>query len=158
MDGDHHRGFKLNPILIGLLGILCGAIAVAAFHCIAVGCRRATSAPRPSRHQISENAQETGRTTRTIAVPVCRYSKEYCSEEICSVCLSEFNEGEQIRVLSECLHLFHVACIDMWLNSQSNCPLCRATTVPSQHVVVLMPESGGIPPRDFHQVPDSGAG
>ncbi|KAK4836521.1 hypothetical protein QYF36_024245 [Acer negundo] len=46
----------------------------------------------------------------------------------CSICLSEFNDGEPIRLLPECLHSFHVPCIDMWLVSHSSCPLCRADT------------------------------
>ncbi|WOH12358.1 hypothetical protein DCAR_0831861 [Daucus carota subsp. sativus] len=32
----------------------------------------------------------------------------------CAVCLSEFAEDEEIRTLPECLHSFHVECIDMW--------------------------------------------
>ncbi|KAK0593256.1 hypothetical protein LWI29_033655 [Acer saccharum] len=46
----------------------------------------------------------------------------------CLICLSEFNDGEAVRLLSECLHSFHVPCIDMWLVSHSSCPLCRADT------------------------------
>lgn len=44
----------------------------------------------------------------------------------CSVCLSGFSEGEDVRKLPKCKHLFHSECIDMWLYSHSNCPLCRA--------------------------------
>uniref|UniRef100_A0A0D9VE99 RING-type E3 ubiquitin transferase n=1 Tax=Leersia perrieri TaxID=77586 RepID=A0A0D9VE99_9ORYZ len=48
----------------------------------------------------------------------------------CSVCLSMVQEGETVRRLPACGHLFHVACIDMWLHSHSTCPLCRATVEP----------------------------
>ena len=44
----------------------------------------------------------------------------------CAVCLSLVQEGEPVRRLPACAHLFHVCCIDMWLRSQSTCPLCRA--------------------------------
>lgn len=44
----------------------------------------------------------------------------------CSVCLSEFEEDESLRLLPKCSHAFHVNCIDMWLLSHKNCPLCRA--------------------------------
>ncbi|CAH8281545.1 unnamed protein product [Eruca vesicaria subsp. sativa] len=44
----------------------------------------------------------------------------------CSVCLSEFEEDEALRLLPKCSHAFHVSCIDMWLLSHKNCPLCRA--------------------------------
>ncbi|KAK9757649.1 hypothetical protein RND81_01G176700 [Saponaria officinalis] len=47
----------------------------------------------------------------------------------CSVCLSEFQEGETLRLLPKCKHAFHIDCIDTWLRSHINCPLCRAGIV-----------------------------
>ncbi|OAY76168.1 RING-H2 finger protein ATL1 [Ananas comosus] len=44
----------------------------------------------------------------------------------CAVCLNEFQEEERIRLLPNCLHLFHIDCIDTWLQSNANCPLCRS--------------------------------
>ncbi|KAL8476244.1 hypothetical protein ACS0TY_028780 [Phlomoides rotata] len=44
----------------------------------------------------------------------------------CSVCLSEFEEDESLRLLPKCSHAFHVTCIDTWLRSHQNCPVCRA--------------------------------
>lgn len=45
----------------------------------------------------------------------------------CPVCLSVFAGGEEVKQLSVCKHSFHAICIDMWLNSHSNCPVCRAS-------------------------------
>lgn len=45
----------------------------------------------------------------------------------CAVCLLEFEENDYIRTLPQCCHSFHVDCIDMWLRSHANCPLCRAS-------------------------------
>ncbi|OEL12635.1 hypothetical protein BAE44_0026347 [Dichanthelium oligosanthes] len=50
----------------------------------------------------------------------------------CAVCLSLVQEGEVVRRLPACMHLFHVCCIDMWLRSHSTCPLCRATVEPGK--------------------------
>ncbi|XP_073037688.1 RING-H2 finger protein ATL33-like [Primulina eburnea] len=47
----------------------------------------------------------------------------------CPVCLSVFCEGEEIRQLNACRHAFHATCIDMWLYSHSNCPVCRAAVL-----------------------------
>ncbi|KAI3798612.1 hypothetical protein L1987_33889 [Smallanthus sonchifolius] len=47
----------------------------------------------------------------------------------CSVCLSEFEEDESLRLLPKCSHAFHVPCIDTWLRSHKNCPLCRAPII-----------------------------
>ncbi|MED6157942.1 hypothetical protein PIB30_028226 [Stylosanthes scabra] len=44
----------------------------------------------------------------------------------CSVCLAEFQEDDTLRLLPKCSHAFHVPCIDTWLRSHQNCPLCRA--------------------------------
>ncbi|KAJ2399766.1 hypothetical protein GGI23_002452 [Coemansia sp. RSA 2559] len=47
----------------------------------------------------------------------------------CAICLEEINEGEVIRKLP-CPHVFHSACIDRWLLSQSSvCPLCKRDTI-----------------------------
>ncbi|CAA6664364.1 unnamed protein product [Spirodela intermedia] len=47
----------------------------------------------------------------------------------CAVCLGEFQEGEMLRLLPKCSHAFHIPCIDTWLRSHVNCPLCRAPIV-----------------------------
>ncbi|KAL5795640.1 hypothetical protein ACOSQ2_000460 [Xanthoceras sorbifolium] len=52
----------------------------------------------------------------------------------CAVCLSEFQKNEKGRALPKCNHAFHVDCIDMWFQSHSNCPLCRAPVQPSSPV------------------------
>ncbi|KAK1283117.1 RING-H2 finger protein ATL16 [Acorus calamus] len=44
----------------------------------------------------------------------------------CAVCLCEFQEEEKLRLLPNCLHSFHIDCIDTWLQSNPNCPLCRS--------------------------------
>ncbi|KAI3790001.1 hypothetical protein L2E82_02810 [Cichorium intybus] len=51
------------------------------------------------------------------------------SDTECSVCLSVFEEGEELRKLPMCNHCFHAYCIDMWLYSHTDCPLCRAPVV-----------------------------
>ncbi|XP_008784713.1 E3 ubiquitin-protein ligase Os04g0590900-like [Phoenix dactylifera] len=59
-------------------------------------------------------------------IPVCKYRKEQAQEHECVVCLSVIADGEDVRQLPKCKHSFHAPCIDMWLYSHSNCPLCRA--------------------------------
>ncbi|CAH8368461.1 unnamed protein product [Eruca vesicaria subsp. sativa] len=73
-------------------------------------------------------------------IPIFVYSfKTHNSPpEECSVCLSEFEEEDEGRVLPKCGHVFHVECIDTWFRSRSSCPLCRAPVQPEQ----LITESG----------------
>ncbi|KAJ0228671.1 RING-H2 finger protein ATL5 [Hirschfeldia incana] len=70
-------------------------------------------------------------------IPVFVYSFETHKSppEECSVCLSEFEEEDEGRVLPECGHVFHVECIDTWFRSRSSCPLCRAPVQPEQSVI-----------------------
>ena len=43
----------------------------------------------------------------------------------CAICLAEFEEGQAMRVLPQCAHAFHAACVDTWLRAHSSCPSCR---------------------------------
>ncbi|KAK3034196.1 hypothetical protein RJ639_034336 [Escallonia herrerae] len=47
----------------------------------------------------------------------------------CAICLTEYAGGDEIRVMPQCGHGFHVECIDMWLGSHSSCPSCRQMLV-----------------------------
>jgi hypothetical protein len=67
------------------------------------------------------------------SITVCKYkSGEGIVEGAeCSVCLNEFQEDETLRLLPKCSHAFHVPCIDTWLRSHTNCPMCRAPIIKS---------------------------
>jgi len=50
----------------------------------------------------------------------------------CAICLGCIGEEDGVRILPNCRHFFHIACIDHWLllsATNSSCPLCRATVV-----------------------------
>ncbi|XP_016504789.1 RING-H2 finger protein ATL40 [Nicotiana tabacum] len=70
----------------------------------------------------------------------------------CAVCLSILENGEIVRNLPNCKHIFHVECIDKWFNCHSTCPICRAEAKPQilpeprEGVVSRIPPSA--PPLD----------
>ncbi|CAI7906651.1 unnamed protein product [Closterium sp. NIES-53] len=53
-------------------------------------------------------------------------------EKECIVCLGEYKTGDVIRQLHACNHQFHQDCIDAWLKTNSSCPLCRTSLIPSR--------------------------
>ncbi|XP_039122962.1 RING-H2 finger protein ATL2-like [Dioscorea cayenensis subsp. rotundata] len=61
-------------------------------------------------------------------LPLFRYKRSGSENPTmeCSVCLSALEDGEMVRMLPGCRHMFHVGCIDMWLHSHCTCPVCRA--------------------------------
>ncbi|KAF7820248.1 RING-H2 finger protein ATL8-like [Senna tora] len=60
--------------------------------------------------------------------PTKKYSDECFSsadDSQCTVCLSEYQGEDVLRILPYCGHFFHVICIDIWLQQHSTCPVCR---------------------------------
>lgn len=50
-------------------------------------------------------------------------------EELCSVCLGEFEREEEVSQLLRCGHVFHfhLHCMNSWLDQNHfTCPLCRS--------------------------------
>ena len=52
-----------------------------------------------------------------------RYSSEK-AECRCPICLENFAEGEEIRVMP-CQHQYHRCCLDKWLKIKAVCPICN---------------------------------
>jgi len=45
----------------------------------------------------------------------------------CRICLSEYQNGEELITLPKCLHQFHSSCISKWLTINQICPVCRTS-------------------------------
>ncbi|KAI3505121.1 hypothetical protein L1887_27033 [Cichorium endivia] len=59
-------------------------------------------------------------------LPVVKFSELIDPPESCVVCLYEFDGSDEIRVLSNCRHVFHRCCLDRWMDhDRRTCPLCR---------------------------------
>ncbi|KAL3536388.1 hypothetical protein ACH5RR_004849 [Cinchona calisaya] len=181
MDRHHHSRLEISPLLVGLLGVMAGAVIVATLHCIVVcwcrdtdqrPTRTTTTIPTPVRshrenvvaadYQQQAGSSSSGSFSNVQLIITTNYTKEESNEDVCAVCLSEFKQGDEVRVLPECMHTFHVSCIDKWLLSHRNCPLCRAETLPSPtDLVYSQPHphphpdpGGGVRSAELYRVPD----
>ncbi|ERM94915.1 hypothetical protein AMTRI_Chr07g80280 [Amborella trichopoda] len=67
----------------------------------------------------------------------------------CAVCLTEFRDGERLRILPKCIHAFHIDCIDTWLQTHSNCPLCRCIISNPSVSVTIRNETQNPEPINF---------
>nr|XP_009594258.1 uncharacterized protein LOC104090783 [Nicotiana tomentosiformis] len=52
-------------------------------------------------------------------------------QETCAICQSEYEDEESIGKL-QCGHEYHTDCIKQWLWRKKDCPMCRASVLPSQ--------------------------
>ncbi|KFK30617.1 hypothetical protein AALP_AA6G004700 [Arabis alpina] len=51
--------------------------------------------------------------------------------ESCRICQDDFNGGDEVRCLRNCIHVFHKICIDRWIQDDKlTCPLCRTPIIP----------------------------
>ncbi|KAK1586446.1 hypothetical protein Q3G72_002636 [Acer saccharum] len=48
---------------------------------------------------------------------------------LCCICLEEYAAGDNIGTLDNCVHVYHVTCITLWLEQQNSCPICKAVAL-----------------------------
>ncbi|XP_047665238.1 E3 ubiquitin-protein ligase RNF43 isoform X1 [Tachysurus fulvidraco] len=70
------------------------------------------------------------------------------SGPMCAICLEEFLDGQDLRVIS-CAHEFHKECVDPWLLQHRTCPLCM-------HNIMAGVEPSSRPPQRVlgHPLPE----
>ncbi|KAG6760233.1 hypothetical protein POTOM_036739 [Populus tomentosa] len=128
-----------SKIAVLLIGVGSAALVITLYHCVAIRRFRApTTQQRPRQYGIETMATQSSIENSTAQlIPAYKFQKGMGlvgDDGTCAICLSEFEEGEELRTLPECLHSYHVECIDMWLHSHTNCPMCRTDTTPSPGV------------------------
>ena len=74
---------------------------------------------------------EHGRRIQLLEVMPTTTPKNVVDSELlqCSICLSNYEEDDVIRVLV-CGHHFHKSCCDAWLVANPSCPVCRSNPFP----------------------------
>nr|AFK44686.1 unknown [Lotus japonicus] len=146
-DGGDSSAFEFSPLVVAVIGILASTfILVTYYSIISRFCRRRRGNPTDAFSQTDHGhggdadaghlpSSSSGLDESLIkSITVFKYSKGNNGLVVegsdCSVCLSEFQENESLRLLPKCNHAFHLPCIDPWLKSHSSCPLCRSNIAP----------------------------
>ncbi|XP_030512545.1 RING-H2 finger protein ATL52-like [Rhodamnia argentea] len=139
--GNPDSSFGDTKLIVLLIGVASAALVMTIYHCISVGwCRQRPGNNRPQRLREAFETPSSIENLTIHLVPAHKYQKgdEVVGEdELCAICLSEFEEGEELRTLPECLHSFHAPCIDMWLYSHTSCPMCRSDATPSPQIIPM---------------------
>ncbi|OMO97168.1 Zinc finger, RING-type [Corchorus olitorius] len=135
---DAPRSVDLSPLefILALMAVVTIPAIIYAFF-FAVKCPVWISGERPdnSPPELPRSSHGSAAAVEVVdrrrdPVSGVKYQKETHSKDIgieCPVCLSVFDDGEEVKQLSECKHSFHATCIDLWLNNHNNCPICRAS-------------------------------
>ncbi|XP_010272972.1 PREDICTED: RING-H2 finger protein ATL52-like [Nelumbo nucifera] len=176
VEGSSHAASHISPFLIILITVLTSAFLLVSYYAIIVKyCSnwntRFRRSPPPRSDDIRQDFLDENHgpvldhpiwyiTTVGLqdsiinSITVCKYKRGDGLTEgtECSVCLNEFEDDETLRLLPKCSHAFHLPCIDTWLRSHKNCPLCRAPIVAStsgpQTTTPPPPNSNNLPAGD----------
>ncbi|XP_039133757.1 RING-H2 finger protein ATL73-like [Dioscorea cayenensis subsp. rotundata] len=119
--------FDANVVMI-LAVLLCALICALGLNTIvrcALRCMDRVGLGADQAERVTRLAQSGLRRKVIRALPVFVFSEGLKISECCAICLSDFMNGERVRVLPKCMHGFHVKCIDRWLMARSSCPTCR---------------------------------
>ncbi|CAI9778190.1 unnamed protein product [Fraxinus pennsylvanica] len=74
-------------------------------------------------------------------LPKLTYAANNDNLSDCAICLAEFAVGDELRVLRQCGHGFHVECIDTWLGIHSSAHVRSAVAEACQWPGLLPPSS-----------------
>ncbi|KAC9968853.1 hypothetical protein E3N88_45015 [Mikania micrantha] len=120
-----------TPLVISVIGIGFTALAILFYHMLLVRyCIRRHAARMAALRTFTGEEIPTGVDDKTLAtIPIIAYKKSDPDPCECSVCLVDVEDGDMVRVLPDCKHLFHVNCIDEWFAGHTSCPVCRVPVV-----------------------------
>ncbi|OAY28079.1 RING-H2 finger protein ATL16 [Manihot esculenta] len=145
---SHSSDTSFPIIAIAIIGILATAFLLVSYYIFVIKCclnwhrvdvLRRFSLSRNRNHDDPLMGHSPAMETRGLdesvirSIPIFKFkkggnkSRDFGERSLCecAVCLNEFQEDEKLRIIPNCRHVFHIDCIDVWLQNNANCPLCR---------------------------------
>lgn len=159
-----HAGFPI--VVIAIIGIVATGLLLVSYYIFVIKCclnwhridllRRFSFSRRQSvvdRSTVYSPVLENRGLEESViqSIPIFQYKKGEGKDAIieertrssceCAVCLNDFQDNEKLRIIPSCAHIFHIDCIDVWLQKNANCPLCRTnislTKIPCDVVIEI---------------------
>ncbi|XP_015078822.1 RING-H2 finger protein ATL16-like [Solanum pennellii] len=159
-----HAGFPI--VVIAIIGIVVTGLLLVSYYIFVIKCclnwhridllrrfsfsrRQSVVEPSTVYSPVLENR---GLEESVIqSIPIFQYKKGEGKDAIieerrrssceCAVCLNDFQHNEKLRIIPSCAHIFHIDCIDVWLQKNATCPLCRTnislTKIPYDVVIEI---------------------
>ncbi|PKU70109.1 RING-H2 finger protein ATL73 [Dendrobium catenatum] len=127
VSGNTDWNFDKNIVIIPAILLYALLCALGLYSLIPCALRWSQRLPFETTEATTMQLAMTGlkkSNLRRIPVATYRSNTNILTTE-CQICLVDFIEGEKVRVLPSCNHIFHVRCIDIWLSSHSSCLTCR---------------------------------
>ncbi|CAN6932193.1 unnamed protein product, partial [Brassica oleracea] len=142
--GPYGRQLRPNQVPAVIIGMLIFSLLFSMIACCVCYKYRSMS-PRGTNSDTDEEGRGgvpwTRRTSRGVEKDVIMSFPSFLYSQVkglkigkggveCAICLNEFDDGEELRLMPGCSHAFHAPCIDVWLSSRSTCPVCRDNLAP----------------------------
>ncbi|CAN6194951.1 unnamed protein product [Urochloa humidicola] len=133
--------FISSAVFISIFFVTLAVVAVLALCC----CRRRA---RTNSEQTARSGERGGQPFPVDTLPAFAYTCQPADDQHggtaatrdeCAVCLGPVQEGEMVRRLPACGHVYHVECIDRWLAVHRTCPLCRSELDPCKGTYDALP-------------------
>lgn len=149
-SSDRIGGFGYGVgVSVGIL-LLITTITLASYFCTRAPVTAADAGDAPSRRRHDHGGGNTGGEVHDVELGIdedtlkgypevvygearreAKANKKGTTCTCCSICLDNYGDGDVLRMLPECGHLFHRECVDPWLRHHPTCPVCRTSPLPS---------------------------
>lgn len=116
LEGDAQKTSNMITLTVSTLGTFSIFVMIIGCYYIINCCKK------------KKEKKNTFNKTLEKSAPKVLFHEDF-SAETCSICLYDFQKNDEIRIILNCHHAFHVSCIDQWIKQRNICPNCKTRLV-----------------------------